>query len=293
MLYTLAGVPRAAFEQFPMPRNTAIFAPTFRARASCARRLTADARYGRSAPYHGMPAGHLPVRSYLAVPVSRRRRGARRALLRPPSPACSSTRTSAWSPASPPSRRSRSRTRACTTERTRTAQTLQRALLPPQLPEIEGLELAAALPRRGRGHGRRRLLRRLREAAAAGRSSSATSAARAPQAAAMTALARHTLRAPPSPALRPSTNSRGSTTRCSASRRPLRHAPFAWVELEPSGRASQAHDRRPPAPDPCARRRSPRPLGDVGTPLGVIERPSCRGHGHARARGLLVFTPTA
>ena len=37
MLYTLSGVPREAFSKFPMPRNTAVFAPTFRARASCAR----------------------------------------------------------------------------------------------------------------------------------------------------------------------------------------------------------------------------------------------------------------
>ena len=29
MLYTLSGVERSAFERFPMPRNTAIFAPTF------------------------------------------------------------------------------------------------------------------------------------------------------------------------------------------------------------------------------------------------------------------------
>src|SRR4029079_12562514 len=28
-----------------------------------------DPRYGRNAPYNGMPPGHLPVRSYLAVPV--------------------------------------------------------------------------------------------------------------------------------------------------------------------------------------------------------------------------------
>src|SRR3546814_9945604 len=30
MLYSLSGVPREAFARFPMPRNTAIFAPTFR-----------------------------------------------------------------------------------------------------------------------------------------------------------------------------------------------------------------------------------------------------------------------
>lgn len=28
-LYTISGVPRAAFTKFPMPRNTAVFAPTF------------------------------------------------------------------------------------------------------------------------------------------------------------------------------------------------------------------------------------------------------------------------
>lgn len=69
-LYTISGVPRAAFENFPMPRNTAIFEPTFRGQGVV--RLddvTRDPRYGKSAPFHGMPAGHLPVRSYLAVPV--------------------------------------------------------------------------------------------------------------------------------------------------------------------------------------------------------------------------------
>jgi PAS domain S-box-containing protein len=69
-LYSLAGASRDAFAKFPHPRATAIFGPTFRGEALI--RLddvTQDARYGRSAPYFGMPAGHLPVRSYLAVPV--------------------------------------------------------------------------------------------------------------------------------------------------------------------------------------------------------------------------------
>ena len=70
MLYTLSGVPPEAFARFPMPRNTAIFEPTFRGQGVV--RLgdvTRDPRYGRSTPHHGMPPGHLPVRSYLAVPV--------------------------------------------------------------------------------------------------------------------------------------------------------------------------------------------------------------------------------
>src|SRR4051812_43234647 len=70
MLYTLAGVPREKFSSFPMPRNTDVFAPTF-AGGGVVRSddITKDPRYGKSAPYHGMPQGHLPVRSYLAVPV--------------------------------------------------------------------------------------------------------------------------------------------------------------------------------------------------------------------------------
>jgi signal transduction histidine kinase len=31
--------------------------------------ITKDPRYGKMAPHYGMPKGHLPVRSYLAVPV--------------------------------------------------------------------------------------------------------------------------------------------------------------------------------------------------------------------------------
>ncbi|HEX7281363.1 MAG TPA: PAS domain S-box protein, partial [Vicinamibacterales bacterium] len=70
MLYALSGAPRDAFASFPHPRATAVFAPTFRGEAPI--RLDdvlADPRYGKSAPYYGMPPGHLPVRSYLAVPV--------------------------------------------------------------------------------------------------------------------------------------------------------------------------------------------------------------------------------
>ncbi len=72
-LYTLSGAPRAAFEKFPMPRNTAVFEPTFRGTAIVrSPDILADPRYGKSAPHFGMPKGHLPVRSYLAVPVTAR-----------------------------------------------------------------------------------------------------------------------------------------------------------------------------------------------------------------------------
>ncbi|HVE70340.1 MAG TPA: GAF domain-containing protein [Thermoanaerobaculia bacterium] len=72
-LYTISGVPREHFSKFPMPRNTDVFAPTF-AGTGIVRspNIHKDPRYGRNAPYAGMPAGHLPVVSYLAVPVKSR-----------------------------------------------------------------------------------------------------------------------------------------------------------------------------------------------------------------------------
>lgn len=70
MLYTLSGVPREAFSKFPMPRNTEVFAPTFLGEGIIrSDDITQDHRYGKNASRHGMPEGHLPVRSYLAVPV--------------------------------------------------------------------------------------------------------------------------------------------------------------------------------------------------------------------------------
>ena len=70
MLYTLAGVPREAFAHFPMPRATDLFGPTFRGEGVVRiDDVKLDPRYGRNSPYYGMPDGHLPVTSYLAVPV--------------------------------------------------------------------------------------------------------------------------------------------------------------------------------------------------------------------------------
>ncbi|MGC3980371.1 MAG: ATP-binding protein [Steroidobacteraceae bacterium] len=69
-LYTLSGVAQDAFANFPMPRNTAVFAPTFEGTGIVrSDDITQDSRYGKNAPHHGMPKGHLPVRSYLAAPV--------------------------------------------------------------------------------------------------------------------------------------------------------------------------------------------------------------------------------
>lgn len=71
MLYALSGAPREAFDKLGMPRNTAIFSKTFNGEGIFrSDDITKDPRYGKNSPYNGMPRGHLPVVSYLAVPVS-------------------------------------------------------------------------------------------------------------------------------------------------------------------------------------------------------------------------------
>lgn len=73
LLYSLSGAPIEAFANFPMPRNTAIFDPTFSGTSTLlSDDIRQDPRYGLSDSYHGMPPGHLPVVSYLAVPVASR-----------------------------------------------------------------------------------------------------------------------------------------------------------------------------------------------------------------------------
>jgi PAS domain S-box-containing protein len=70
-LFTLSGAPRSAFEKFGHPRATPLFGPTFAGGAPIRiGDVLADPRYGTMAPHQGMPAGHLPVRSYMAVAVS-------------------------------------------------------------------------------------------------------------------------------------------------------------------------------------------------------------------------------
>ena len=69
-LYTLSGALRESFAHFPSPRNTRVFGATFEGKAIVrSEDITRDPRFGHNPPYFGMPEGHLPVRSYLAVPV--------------------------------------------------------------------------------------------------------------------------------------------------------------------------------------------------------------------------------
>src|SRR5260221_3056382 len=70
MLFTLSGAPKEAFEKFGMPRNTAVFRKTFNGEGILrSDDIRQDPLYGKNAPHKAMPEGHLPVVSYLAVPV--------------------------------------------------------------------------------------------------------------------------------------------------------------------------------------------------------------------------------
>jgi signal transduction histidine kinase/CheY-like chemotaxis protein len=72
MLYTLSGAPREAFERLGHPRATPLFGPTFDGTGGLIRigDVRKDPRYGQWDPHRGMPEGHLPVCSYLAIPVT-------------------------------------------------------------------------------------------------------------------------------------------------------------------------------------------------------------------------------
>jgi signal transduction histidine kinase/CheY-like chemotaxis protein len=68
LLYTLSGAPRESFEKLGQPRPTEVFGPTFRGGPPIrSDDILLDPRYAKTGS--GMPAGHLPVRSYLAVSV--------------------------------------------------------------------------------------------------------------------------------------------------------------------------------------------------------------------------------
>jgi serine phosphatase RsbU (regulator of sigma subunit) len=159
MLYTIAGAPREAFERFPMPRNTAVFDPTFRGEGVMrSDDITADPRYGRNAPYYGKPEGHLPVRSYLAVPVKSRAdevlgglffghedvgvftEDAERSVVAVAALAAIAVENSRLHDTA---RRELDASRRAFRERDSVARALQESLLPPRLPAIEGLDLAA------------------------------------------------------------------------------------------------------------------------------------------------------
>jgi signal transduction histidine kinase/putative methionine-R-sulfoxide reductase with GAF domain len=69
-LFAVSGVKREQFAKLPLPRNTPLLTPTFGNKVVIRiDDVTVDPRYARNPPHHGVPEGHLPLKSYLAVPV--------------------------------------------------------------------------------------------------------------------------------------------------------------------------------------------------------------------------------
>lgn len=69
-LYTLSGADKKDFAGMHTLRNTPLLAPTFNGEGIIrSDDITQDPRYGHNRPHHGMPKGHLPLKSYLALPV--------------------------------------------------------------------------------------------------------------------------------------------------------------------------------------------------------------------------------
>ena len=276
MLYTLSGVERSAFERFPMPRNTAIFAPTFNGEGIV--RLDdvlADPRYGHSAPYHGMPEGHLPVRSYLAVPViTSDGEVAGGLFFGHPEPGMFSTEDEHMVAGIAAQSAIAIENARLYQERTRTAQTLQRALLPPHLPQIAGLELAAGYRAAGEGN---EVGGDFYDVFQQGDGSwvlvVGDVCGKGPQAAAVTALARYTLRAHAVAGLRPSYMLARLNDALLRQRAPgFVTVALARLELHERGATVELATAGHPLPI-VARGGTATPLGDVGTPLGIIEQP--------------------
>ena len=276
MLYTLSGVERSAFEGFPMPRNTEIFAPTFGGEAIV--RLDdvlADPRYGLSAPYFGMPEGHLPVRSYLAVPVVASTGDVVGGLFfgHPEAGMFSDEDERMVAGIAAQSAIAIENARLYQ-ERTRTALTLQRALLPPSLPEPDGLLFAAGYRAAGEGNEVGGDFYDVFEqsdgsfAVVVG-----DVCGKGPHAAAVTALARYTLRAHAAAALSPSFLLMRLNEALLRQRAPgFVTVAVARVELTPSGARMEITAAGHPAPI-LARDGRAAPVGEIGTPLGLVSDP--------------------
>ena len=71
MLYTLAGTAKEMIDGSSRPRETPISVPAFDADAAIrVEDVTKDPRFAHNPPMRGLSNQHLPIRSYLAVPVT-------------------------------------------------------------------------------------------------------------------------------------------------------------------------------------------------------------------------------
>jgi serine phosphatase RsbU (regulator of sigma subunit) len=222
-----------------------------------------------------MPPGHLPVRSYLAVPVVASTGEVLGGLFfGHPEPGMFSEDDERMIEGIAFQSAIAIENARLYQERTRTAQTLQRALLPPHLPEVDGIELAAGYRAAGEGN---EVGGDVYDVFAQADGSYALVVGdvcgKGPQAAAVTALARYTLRAHAVAGLRPSYQLARLNDAL------LRqHAPgfvtVALARLEPTTTGARVELATAGHPLPVLWQGGrARPFGQIGTPLGIVEHP--------------------
>ena len=166
-------------------------------------------------------------------------------------------------------------------ERAYIARTLQESLLPAELPDIPGIEAAARFRPTGEGNEMGGDFYDLFETGGRGWTVvMGDVCGKGPDAAAVTALARYTLRAA---AMRERLPSRGLAAAqrgpaAPARRSPLLHRRLRLPRADGRGRADRLRQRRAPAAAAAARRRhASRRWARPGTLLGVRARPDLRG----------------
>ena len=222
-----------------------------------------------------MPEGHLPVRSYLAVPVMTSDGEVAGGLFfGHPEPGMFSAEDEHMVAGIAAQSAIAIENARLYQERTRTAQTLQRALLPPHLPEIPGSSSPRPTAPPGEGN---EVGGDFYDVFEQGDGSFALVVGdvcgKGPQAAAVTALARYTLRAHAVAGLRPSYQLARLNDALLRQQAPG-FVTVALARLERTSAArGRARDRRAPAPDPRRATAGAAPIGDVGTPLGILEHP--------------------
>ena len=277
MLYTLSGAPASAFAGFPMPRKTQVFGPTFEGDGIVrVDDITRDPRYGHNDPHAGMPRGHLPVRSYLAVPVCLSDGSVAGGLFfgHPDAAVFGADHEELVRGIASQAAIAIENARLYE-ERVRTAQTLQQALLPPELPQIPEIQIATSYRAAGEGAevgGDFYDVFRLADGSwgvVVG-----DVCGKGPRAATVTALARYTLRAHALTESEPQRllallndallrqQVRGFCTVAFARVRP--HGDDLHIELVSAG--------HPPA-IVLRKAGGHEELGEIGTPLGVLDAP--------------------
>ena len=238
--------------------------------------VLADPRYGHNAPYHGMPEGHLPVRSYLAVPVITTDGEVVGGLFfGHPEPGMFSAEDERDGRGDRGAVGDRDRERAALpgAHAHRPDAAARAAAAAPA--RVDGLELAASYRAAGEGNEvGGDFYDVFPQADGSWALVVGDVCGKGPEAAAVTALARYTLRAHAVAGLRPSYQLARLNDALLRQRAPgFVTVALARLELTEAARASRWRSPGTRSRSSLAPAARPAPFGEIGTPLGIVERP--------------------